>query len=150
MQCDYLDLNIIMRIIAMSNVKDWIKRCEACKLKIYKDTVDKWTVGWGRNIQDNGISQDEADYMFENDFKRVVRELEQNPWYIAQPQGVKDALINMNFNMGINRLMGFKNMIRALIERNYTLAAQEALNSKWAGQVGQRAKDVAVMIREGK
>lgn len=134
----------------MSNVEAWIKRNEGLRLTMYKDSVDKWTIGYGRNIQDNGISQDEAELMFQNDLKRVIKELEQYSWYLNQPPGIKDALINMNFNVGINKLTGFKKMIRALIKKDYTEAARQALDSLWARQVGDRAKQVAVMISEGK
>ncbi len=133
----------------MQDIKKWIKKNEALKTKLYKDTVDKWTIGWGRNIEDNGISEDEAQLMFDNDFKRSVKELEQYTWYLTQPENVKLSLINMNFNMGIGRLLGFKKMIHALINKNYAIAAMEALDSKWALQVGDRAKQVALMMRQG-
>jgi lysozyme len=116
----------------------------------YTDTVEKLTIGYGRNLDDNGISQAEADFMFDNDFNRCERELAGCSWYRDQPEGVQDALMNMCFNLGLPRLKGFKRMIAALQAKNYTVAAQEALDSKWATQVGQRAKDVAVMLREGK
>ena len=118
-------------------------------MQLYLDTVDKQTIGWGRNIEDNGISKEEADFMFDNDFARCQRELAPFPWYVNQPQNVQDALMNMCFNMGIGRLLGFKKMIVALTVKDYTKAAIEALDSKWAGQVGQRAKDVALMMKQG-
>ena len=133
----------------MSDLKKWIKDHERRKLKLYKDTVDKWTIGYGRNIQDNGISPAEADFMFENDFARCEKELAPFPWYVNQPQHVQDALMNMCFNLGIGRLLGFRKMIMALTAKDYTKASIEALDSKWAGQVGQRAKDVALMMRQG-
>lgn len=131
-------------------VKNWIKKCEDCELHPYFDSEGVLTIGWGRNLRDNGISQEEADYLFDNDFRICERLLAACPWYVDQPKGVQAALINMCFNLGLPRLKGFKRMIAALLAKNYTLAAQEALNSKWATQVGQRAKDVAVMLREGK
>ncbi len=130
-------------------LKQWIKNNEGLKLKLYKDTVNKWTVGYGRNIEDNGISKDEADYLFDNDFARCQRELAPYPWYVNQPQNVQYALMNMCFNLGIGRLLGFRKMIMALTAKDYTNAAREALDSKWATQVGDRAKQVALMIREG-
>lgn len=133
----------------MKNLKDWIKKCEAFKSHPYLDTVGKLTIGWGRNIEDNGISQAEGDFMFDNDFARCERELAPYPWYVNQPEGVQAALMNMCFNLGIGRLLGFRKMIMALTAKDYTTAAIEALDSKWAKQVGQRAKDVALMIREG-
>jgi lysozyme len=132
------------------DVKNWIKKCEGCVLYPYTDTVGKLTIGYGRNLDDNGLFQEEADYLFDNDFRICERLLSACSWYINQPEGVQAALMNMCFNLGFPRLKGFKRMIAALQAKNYTLAAQEALNSKWATKVGQRAKDVAVMLREGK
>ncbi len=133
----------------MNDVQQWIKRCEGLCLDIYNDTNGNPTIGWGRNLR-KGISLDEAELMFQNDFKETLKELEPCEWYHSLPYGVKTAIINMNFNLGINKLLGFKRMIAALTEKNYTVAAKEALDSLWARQVGQRAKDVAVMIRSGK
>lgn len=101
-------------------------------------------------MDDNGISQKEADFLFDNDFAQCERELSGCSWYVGQPESVQAALMNMCFNLGLPRLKGFKRMIAALKAKNYTIAAQEALDSKWATQVGQRAKDVAIMLREGK
>lgn len=145
-----LDGTITRMIIVQKNLKEWIKICEEFASRPYTDTVGKLTIGYGRNLTDNDLSQDEADYLFENDFNRCVRELSQYAWFTKQPEGVQGALINMCFNLGLPRLKGFKRMIAALDAKNYTLAAQEALDSKWATQVGKRAKDVAVMLREGK
>lgn len=131
-----------------NETKTWIKKCEALKFHIYVDSTGNPTIGWGRNLR-KGISLDEAELMFQNDFKHAVSELKSCYWYLTLPAGVQAALINMNFNLGLEKLSQFTKMIAALVARNYTLAAQEALNSKWATQVGQRAKDIAVMIREG-
>jgi len=126
----------------------WIKKCEGLFLETYIDSLGHLTVGWGRNLE-NGIRLDEAELMFQNDLKQSVSELEGCAWYLIQPPHVKNALINMNFNLGIHKLSGFKKMITALEQKNYTVAAMEALDSLWAKQVVQRAKDVALMIRQG-
>jgi lysozyme len=88
--------------------------------------------------------------MFQNDLKQTIGELEPLPWFSSQPQGVKNALINMNFNLGITKMLQFEDMICCLQRKNYSGAAHAALNSLWAKEVGQRAKDIAVMISEGK
>lgn len=132
-----------------TDIKKWIKNNEGLRLKLYKDTVNKWTVGYGRNIEDNGISKEEADFMFDNDFARCQKELSIYSWYINQPENVQAALMNMCFNLGISRLLGFRKMIASLNAKDYTTASIEALDSKWATQVGQRAKDVALMMRQG-
>ena len=134
----------------MSALKEWLKVCEGYSSKVYKCTADANTIGWGRNLDAKGISIDEAELMLNNDIKLCLSQLSKLSWFNKQPQGVKDALTNMCFNIGITRLLGFKKMIAALDQFQYTIAATEALSSLWAKQVGQRAKDVTVMIREGK
>jgi lysozyme len=126
----------------------WIKTDEGLKLNTYIDTTGNLTVGWGRNLR-NGINIEEAELMFQNDLKNCVDELNSYEWYEPLPKNVKKALINMNFNLGIHNLLKFTGMINALKAKDYTKAAQEALNSLWAKQVGSRAKYVAVMIRQG-
>jgi lysozyme len=129
-------------------LKDWIKKDEGLKLHPYLDTTGHNTIGWGRNL-DNGINLDEAELMFENDFTQTINELNKYSWFFSQPPGVKNALINMNFNLGIARLIQFKEMITALEERDYTAAAKAALDSLWEKQVPNRAKEIAIMMGEG-
>lgn len=131
-------------------LKKWIKHHEGYRNKPYLCTGNKITIAYGRNLQDNGISQDEGDLMLENDMNRVEKELLAKAWYVNAPSNVKDALFNMCFNLGMPRLLGFRKMIAAIIAQDYTKASIEALDSLWAKQVGQRAKDVALMIRQGK
>lgn len=126
----------------------WIKRCEGLKTIPYMDTTGHLSIGWGRNLVD-GISIEEAEMLFQNDLARAVSELEEYDWYTIQPPHVQHALINMNFNLGIHKLFEFKNMITALINQDLTQASYEALNSSWAIEVGQRAKDIALMMRQG-
>lgn len=134
----------------MLSLRDWIIHHEGLRQKPYQDSVDKITIGVGRNLSDNGISIEEAYYLLDNDIKRCKRELESYTWYTRAPRGVQEALINMCFNLGISRLLGFQRMISALESHNYHQASFEALDSKWAKQVGQRAKDISAVIREGK
>lgn len=134
----------------MKTLKDWIKQHEGYRSHPYLDTVGKVTIGYGRNIDDNGISKEEAEILLDNDIERCRKELSPYRWYSEQPFGVQDALVNMCFNLGLARLLGFRKMIAALEVKDYTKASKEALDSKWATQVHQRAKDIALMIREGK
>lgn len=134
----------------MDFLKQWITKHEGLILKPYRCTAGKLTIGVGRNIEDNGISRAEAELLLENDIRNAVKDLERFEWYVDQPTHVKYALINLRFNIGMPRLLGFKKMIKALEDKDYTLAAKEALDSKWAKQVGRRATDVAMMMRNEK
>lgn len=124
----------------------WLKKCEGYSSHIYTDTTGHKTIGFGRNL-DNGIRLNEAELMLENDINHVIEELKNFVWYNEQPEDVQCALINMAFNLGIAGLVEFTKMIDALIRKDYPRAALEALNSKWAHQVGSRAKDIALIFR---
>lgn len=128
---------------------DWIKQCEGYSAKPYTDTHGKLTIGWGRNLSANGISESEAEMLLDNDIKAAVAELAKFDWYIKQPVGVQNALVNMCFNLGITKLLLFKGMISALEDKDYEAAATECLHSNWARQVGDRAIEVANMIKQG-
>lgn len=127
-----------------------IKGDEALRLKPYFDSVHNLTIGWGRNLQDCGIREDEAELMFQNDLHQTIDELLHYEWFTSQPEGIQEALINMNFNLGITKLLEFKEMIHFLIIKNYDYAANAALNSIWAKEVGNRATEISACIKAGK
>ncbi len=137
------------QIVELNELKAVIKKHEQFKPYLYRDTSGKLTIGWGRNLESRGISVDEAELMFENDFVTAINDLKFYRWYIDQPKIVQYALIDMCFNLGIIKLLGFKKMIQALHDKDYRKAALEVLDSKYASQVRDRAKDNAIMIREG-
>ncbi len=126
-----------------------LKRDESLRLKPYKDTVGKLTIGYGRNLDDRGISGHEAVVLLENDFLDALTETTvQFPWSRDLPVPQRRALVNMCFNLGLTRLSGFVKMLAALRTGDGKLAATEALDSKWAGQVGDRAERIATLYRE--
>ncbi len=123
---------------------------EGLRLKPYKDTVGKLTIGYGRNLDDVGISETEAEHLLRSDLRKVLRDLDLKlPWWRDLTRNRQCALANMAFNLGIGGLFKFKNMLSALMEKNYSIAADEALDSKWAKQVGDRAIRIADLIRNG-
>ena len=71
------------------------------------------------------------------------------PWWRHQSEVRKVVLVDMCYNLGINRFLGFKKMLAAVKEGNYDTAADEMLNSKWATQVKGRAVELAQLMREG-
>lgn len=127
-----------------------LKRDEGVKLKPYLCPAGKWTIGTGRNIEDNGITVGENDMMLYNDIQTARRELTQRiPDFKIHPWPVRRALINMHFNLGWPKLSKFKRMLQAIEERNYVKAAYEAEDSRWFHQVGGRAERVIQLFLEG-
>ena len=125
-----------------------LRRDEGVRHKPYKDTVGKLTIGVGRNLDDNGISEDEMNLMLANDVHRHIEEANRMwPWIKQKPVAVKLGLYNMAFNMGIPVLSQFTTMLDRLEKDDYEAAAVAALNSKWAKQVGKRAARIAELFR---
>lgn len=123
---------------------------EALRLKPYRCTEGKLTIGIGRNLDDVGITQDEAFLLCQNDIRRVQAELDRAlPWWRSLSENRQRALANMAFNLGVPRLLGFRKMLVAMQEHRWEDAAAEALNSKWAAQVHDRARRIARLIQGG-
>ena len=77
---------------------------EGLKLKPYRCTSDKLTIGVGRNLQDNGITEGEAKFLLKNDISRVAGEcMYEFDWFSGLSERRKEAIINLVFNMGLTK-----------------------------------------------
>lgn len=127
-----------------------LKRDEGIRLKPYRDTVGKLTIGVGRNLDDVGISPEEATALLQNDIANVTKALDGAlPWWSGLDEVRQRVLANMAFNMGIRTLLTFKQTLGHVQAGRYLEAAQAMLQSKWSQQVGPRAERLAVMMRDG-
>lgn len=128
-----------------------IKNHEGLRLKPYTDTVGKLTIGYGRNLSDMGISNEEASYLLGNDIQSAIREAEAQPWWecVADNDARSRAMVEILFNMGLSRLNGFTHALGYLLQRDYQNAAAAFRQSKWFGQVGNRAVVLTKMIETG-
>lgn len=133
----------------MESLADQLIRHEALRLKPYRCTSQKLTIGVGRNIEDNGITEDEARYLLKNDIERSRKELETFYWWEDLDEVRKDCLINMVFNIGFPTFKKFKGLISDLEDKNYKMASLNMLDSRWAKQVKGRAKELAEQMRTG-
>ena len=136
----------------MSKLIEQLKRHEGVRTHAYQCTANMTTVGVGRNIDEDGglgLSIDEIEFLLENDIRRCKQELITLPWFSQIDSVRQDALINMCFNLGMTRLLGFKNALTAMSVGDYDTAADEFMDSRWAKQVGYRAEEVCTMIRTG-
>ena len=136
--------------LGLDYLLDMIKQHEGLRLKPYKCTADKLTIGYGRNLEDRGITQKEADVLLINDIYLCYEELECFGWFPDLDHVRQMAIVDLCFNMGLPTLLTFRNALGAMAEGLYEKAAEEFLDSKWAGQVGEnRSGKIAAMIRTG-
>lgn len=133
-----------------------LRRDEGVAYVPYKDTVGIETVGVGHNLKAHPlgliypISDEEVDAILEQDLERVFAGLDKNlPWWRGLTHARQRVLANMAFNLGINGLMSFKNTLLYVQNGEYKKAADGMLSSKWAKQVGARAKRLADMMVQG-
>ena len=123
---------------------------EGLRLKPYTDTVGKLTIGVGRNLDDVGITSDEAMILLKNDVERTIDSLDRRlDWWRNLNASRQRALISMAFNLGIGGLLKFKKALFAMQEGRWLEAQEEMLNSKWATQVGRRAETLAQTMFTG-
>tara|TARA_Y100000361_G_C11141382_1_gene335293 strand:- start:6 stop:434 length:429 start_codon:yes stop_codon:yes gene_type:complete len=124
---------------------------EGLKLKPYKCTADKLTIGVGRNIEDIGITEEEAKLLLENDLNRILQEVEHWSFLEKLNEPRQAVILDMVFNMGISRFNAntWVKTFAAIQDENFEEAANQMLDSKWANQVGQRAIRLSQMMRKG-
>ena len=122
------------------NIKEMLIKNEGLCLNLYKDSLGYNTIGVGRCLDKNGLSEDEAMYLLENDIQRVVDTLDK-VWnvYRSFPVPAQEVCIDMSFQLGITGFMNFR-QTRALMEMGCWLeASEEVLRSKYAVQTPNRA-----------
>lgn len=130
------------------SLREDLIRDEGMRLRPYKDSVGILTIGVGRNLDQVGITEDEATTLLANDIAKVEADLDRTEsWWRTKPEPVQRGLANMAFNLGISRLGGFKKMLACLQAGDYGGAATHALDSEWAKQVGDRATRIAELFR---
>ena len=134
---------------------------EGCRLTVYDDAtglplreghtvLGNPTIGVGRNLASRGLSSAEAMLMLTNDIEDWQRGLEHTfPEFKLFDQARQFALIDMRHNLGGDGLRGFTRMVAAIHAGDWQTAAKEALDSRWADQVGDRAITIAKMLRDG-
>ena len=123
---------------------------EALKLKPYKDTKGYLTIGIGRCLDTKGITVQEAYMLLDNDLEEKWDELVKAlSWVDTLDQPRQRVLLDMSFNLGVDGLLKFPNMLALVQSGKYSDAAQHMRESLWAKQVGSRATNLAQIMESG-
>jgi lysozyme len=136
---------------ALTPLEKQLIRHEGVRARPYRCTAGCLTIGIGRNLDANGLNEDEIMLMLRNDIKDVEFSLEKHlPWFSRLDPVRQDVLVNMGFNLGVSGLLGFKQTLEHVERGEYADAAKHMLSTKWAGQVGKRSRELAQQMQTGK
>ncbi|ALU41912.1 glycoside hydrolase family protein [Pseudoalteromonas rubra] len=126
-----------------------LKQHEGVRLLVYTCPAGHQTIGVGRNLEQRGITDREADYLLSNDISYFTDQVRSNIDTSLCSPAREAVLINMAFNLGISGLLKFQNTIAAVEAADWETAAIEMLDSRWAVQVGKRADELAEQMQSG-
>lgn len=148
----------------MNKLEEMLIRHEGDDPKAYTDSKGIWSLGIGRNLESPGLSKHEIITIFQqielpenlrlflldNDIQTVTNQLESSyPWFRDLEGARRDAVIDLCFNLGINRFRGFVEMIKAFERQDYETAANECLDSQAGRELPDRYGELSQMIKTG-
>ena len=140
----------------MDRLLESVKKHEGYRNKVYLDTLGKRTVGVGHLCVED-FWEDDKEYeesflmeILQKDLQEAIRgakELMNEHGCADIDERAEEILIEMVFQLGRTGVKKFKNMWKALAEHNYLGASFEMLDSRWAKQTPNRAKDMADQMK---
>lgn len=133
-------------------LKTELIRDEGLKLAAYKDSLGFWTIGVGHLLGSKPrmteINVSEAYALLEADIDEAERRAERFLGGAVLDDVRMRAIVNMAFNLG-GKLYAFEDFQKAVKAGDWEKAGAEMSDSKWSGQVGERAVRLRNMIEVG-
>ncbi len=136
-----------------ARLEDHIKRAEAPNGEAmrfpYEDSVGLITIGWGRNLDNKGLSLKECQILFNNDFHDAMQDAASLPYWEQLCGARQMVVVDMVFNLGLTRFLKFPKLNAALAAGDILQVAHEMKDSKWYTQVGSRARKLRQIMLTG-
>jgi lysozyme len=138
-----------------------VKRHEGFRVRAYQDTESVWTIGYGHNLEANGVPPEYAQHVvieeeiaerwLRQDLEDAHAEAMLFPEYeLLNSRARRNVFVEMVFNLGRPRLKNFRRMLKAIRNGDWKRVAYEMLDSRWRYQVGRRATTLANLMETGK
>ena len=142
----------------INKLREQLKIDEGVKYEIYDDHLGYKTFGIGHLVKTTDeeygwpvgtpVSEKRVNSVFDRDVETYISETEKVFGNLQEMTGeLQQVLVNMCFNMGAPRLSQFKKFIKAIHDEDWATASTEALDSRWAKQVGDRANRLSDRIK---
>ena len=128
---------------------DKIKEHEGFRSKVYQCTQSYDTIGYGFAIKDLELDEDIAEQILIKKLDSLQERIESKfNWFDNSPQEVKDVVVNMCYQLGVSGFSKFKKTIYLLETEQYEEASVEMLDSLWAKQTPNRAKELSEILSD--
>jgi len=128
---------------------DEIKKHEGFRSKVYKCTEGFDTIGYGFAIKDLELDEDIAEQILIKKLDSLQERIESKfNWFDDSPQEVKDVVVNMCYQLGVSGFSKFQKTIYLLETEQYKEASVEMLDSLWAKQTPNRAKELSEILSD--
>ena len=126
-----------------------IKKNEGFSSRSYKDQLGNYTIGYGHLIRKKEIILFKKNFkvsffqnLFENDFKTALNDYNKHFRKYSFSQNIKELIVEMIFQMGIQNVLSFKKTLRHIRKNNKFLAALEMMDSIWYKQTPLRVENL--------
>ena len=134
-----------------NNLIDSIKQHEGFVPTVYKDSLGIDTIGYGFAIKDLFLNQDICDTILERKISHLLEKVNKKfTWYKYMPPEIQDIVVEMCYQMGVYGFSCFKKTIAYLQDKQWEKASIEMLDSRWAIQTPNRAKELSNRVKEVK
>tara|TARA_R100001594_G_scaffold146740_1_gene198576 strand:+ start:114 stop:536 length:423 start_codon:yes stop_codon:yes gene_type:complete len=132
----------------MKDLLEKIKHHEGFVEHVYDDSLGIPTIGYGFAIKDLILDQDIAEEILIRKLQKLKNNANRRfSWLEDMPLEVKEVVLNMCYQLGITGFSKFRKAISAMQENDWEEAADEMLDSKWAKQTPNRAKELSNIVR---
>ena len=126
-----------------------IKLSEGFRKRVYKDTLDIDTIGYGFAIKDLVLDEDIAEMILRRKLDALIDRANKRFEFIkSMPDTGKDVIYEMCYQLGVNGVSKFKKTLAYLANKEYRMAAKEMLDSRWHRQTPNRSQRLSDIIKE--
>ena len=128
---------------------DSIKKHEGYVGVVYKDSLGIDTIGYGFTIKDLELDADICDIILERKIKNLQDRVKNKfSWYKYMPPEIQDVVMEMCYQLGVTGVSKFRKTIAYLQNKEFKNASIEMLDSRWAKQTPNRAKELSNRVKE--
>ncbi|ODS29849.1 MAG: hypothetical protein SCARUB_05049 [Candidatus Scalindua rubra] len=126
-----------------------IKNNEGFRSRVYKDSLGFDTIGYGFAIKNLELSESISDILLKQKLLMLIINIhERFQWFRKMPDKIQGVVVEMCYQLGITGFSKFRKTIAYLANKRWKEASKEMMNSRWAVQTPNRAKELSEIVRE--